>query len=102
MYRLVVTELADGDLNSIVAYITGQLANPTAACCFLDEVESCYANLKRSPFMYELARDVHLAAKGYRKVVIGSYIMLYMVDEAVKVVTIYRFFYGPRDYTKLI
>jgi toxin ParE1/3/4 len=102
MYKLVVTELADGDLDSIVAYITGQLANPTAAGHLLDEVGECYANLKNQPFMYELSRDERLAAEGYRKAVIGSYVMLYKVGEAVKTVTVYRFFYGPRDYTKLI
>jgi plasmid stabilization system protein ParE len=102
MYKLVVTELADGDLDNIVAYITGQLANPTAVRRFLDEIESCYTNLKRSPLMYELARDGRLAAKGYRRVIIGSYIMLYMVDKVKMTVTVYRYFYGPRDYTKLI
>jgi plasmid stabilization system protein ParE len=102
MYKVVVTELAQGDLDSIVAYITGQLANPTAAGRLLDEVGECYANLKSQPLMYELSRDERLAAAGYRKAVIGSYVMLYKVDEAEKAVTVYRFFYGPRDYTKLI
>lgn len=102
MYKLVVTELADGDLGNIVSYIAGQLANPTAASRFLEEVERCYSNLKRSPLMYELSRDGRLASKGYRKVIFGSYIMLYMVNDAEKTVIVHRFFYGPSDYTKLI
>lgn len=102
MYKVVVTELAEGDLDSIVAYIAGQLGNPTAAGRLLDEVQECYANLKTLPLMYELSRDGRLAAEGYRKAVIGSYVMLYKVNEAAKIVIVYRFFYGPRDYTKLI
>lgn len=52
--------------------------------------------------MYELSHDERLAAEGYRKAVISSYVMLYKVNKAAKTVIVYRFFYGPRDYTKLI
>jgi len=71
MYRLIVSELADRDLDSIVSsivsYIAVQLANPTAAANFLDEVEKCYAFLKNNPFMYERCYDTYLEKKGYRK-----------------------------------
>lgn len=40
MYKLVITELAQNDLDGIVKYIAQQLANPTAAGSFLDEVEN--------------------------------------------------------------
>jgi plasmid stabilization system protein ParE len=51
MYKLIVSELADRDLDSIVSYIAVQLANPTAAVNFLDEVEKCYAFLKNRSSM---------------------------------------------------
>lgn len=38
MYKVVMTELAEGDLDTIVSYIAGQLGNPTAAGHLLDEV----------------------------------------------------------------
>lgn len=50
----------------------------------------------------EKSRDERLAADGYHKAIIGSYVMLYKVNEAAKIATIYRLFYGPQDYTKLI
>lgn len=52
MYKVVVTELAEQDLDSIVSYIAVQLANPSAANHFLDEVEKCFVVLKNEPFMY--------------------------------------------------
>ena len=41
MYKLFVTELAHQDLDNIVSYIAGQLANTKAAGDFLDEVAAC-------------------------------------------------------------
>ena len=39
-----------------------------------------------------------LAQKGYRKVLIKNYVLVFKVNEAKKVVTIYRLFYGAEDY----
>lgn len=39
MYKLVITHLANHDLDSIVRYIAVELANPAAAGSFLVEVE---------------------------------------------------------------
>lgn len=102
MYRLIVSELADKDLDSIVSYIAVQLANPTAAANFLDEVEKCYAFLKSNPFMYERCYDTYLEKKGYRKATINNYVLVYIIDESNRDVIIHRFFYGAQDYVKLI
>ncbi len=102
MYRLVVSELAHGDLDDIVAYIAIELSNPIAAANFLDEVEKCYGNLRNNPFMYERCYDAHLEKETYRKAIIKNYVLVYKVDERNRVVIIYRFFYGARDYVKLI
>lgn len=42
MYKLLITELAHQDLDSIVSYIAVQLTNPKAAGDFLDEVTALY------------------------------------------------------------
>jgi plasmid stabilization system protein ParE len=102
MYKLVVSELAHRDLDSIVSYIACELANPDAAGDFLDEVSACYRNLKNNPMMYEKCRDNRLEAEGYRKALIKNYIAVYKINEETKTVCILRFFYGARDYIKLI
>lgn len=94
MYRLVVSELAHRDLDNIVAYIAGELANPVAAANFLDEVGKCYDYLKNNPFMYERCHDVRLEKEGYRKAAIKNYLLVYKVDEAAKTVIIHRFLWG--------
>ncbi len=98
MYKRSVSELAHGDLRSIVAYIKDTLCAPEAAADFADEVKKCYARLAKNPLIYALCKDERLAREGYRKAPIKNYLLLFKVDEANKVVTIYRFFYGAEDY----
>ena len=80
-YKIVLTELAAGDLDSITEYIAGRLANPPAAAAFLDAVAECL---------------------GYRRAVIKNYVMIYRVTEPKKTVYVLRFFYGARNYEKLL
>lgn len=102
MYKIVLTEKANADLSEIVKYIAQHIGNPFAANALLDEIEACYGALKFTPEMYERCRDSRLQRQGYRKAVIKHYIMIYRVDTAKQCVYIMRFFYGARDYEKLI
>lgn len=102
VYKVVETKLAVQDLDEILEYMAVSLANPTAAAAFADEVEECYANLERTPFMYERCRDPQLFALGYRKAVIKNYVLIYKVDEMEKNVYVLRFFYERRNYENLI
>ena len=101
-YKLEITPPASEDLEEIIAYIARELGNPTAAAALLDEVDECYENLEAMPYMYEECRDPHLKALKYRRAVIRNYVMVYRVSENDKTVYILRFFYGSRDYEKLI
>ena len=101
-YDLFVTEAAHEDLEEVLSYIAGDLANPGAAANLLDQVEACYEQLKDFPALYESCHDLQLRNLGYRKVVIGNFVLVYQPAEAEKRVYILRFFYGGRDYEKLI
>lgn len=102
MYRLVVSEFANRDLDNIVSYIAVQLVNPTAATNFLDEVEKLYGHLKSNPLMYGRCQDSFLEKEGYRKATIKNYVLVYKVDEATKTVVIHRFFFSAQNYVQLI
>lgn len=67
MYKLVITELAQNDLDGIVSYITVSLANPAAAGSFLDELAKCYGNLKDNPFICAKAVICALKKRGIGK-----------------------------------
>lgn len=101
-YKVNITEAAAEDLRGILWYISDSLANPAAAMALADEVEACYARLREVPMMYELCRDERLREKGYRKVVIKNYILVYHPDPEAQTVTVLRFFYGRRLYERLL
>lgn len=101
-YDLIVTDAAHSDLDDALEYISGRLANPTAAANLFAEVEKCYAQLRAFPFLYEACKDERLKSLGYHKVVIGHYILVFRPDEAARTVYILRFFYGGMDYEKML
>ena len=96
------TDRADRELSDILEYLSVQLQNPTAATAFVEEVLSVYEALKHTPYMYELSHNLRLHRMGYHKVVIKNYVMLYRVDEQTQCVYVLHFFYGARQYEKLI
>lgn len=102
MYKLQITSLYHKELEEILSYMTEHLKNPGAATRLLDEIASCYADLKKSPKMYAHCNDQRLSKMGYRKVVIKHYILIYRVDDVGNIVHILHIFYGKIDYQKLI
>ena len=102
MYKIEITDCADQELNEILEYISVNLQNPSAASSFADEVADCYDALEKTPYMYELSRDPRLHLMGFHKVAIKNYIMIYRVSEEEQTVYILHFFYGARQYEKLI
>jgi plasmid stabilization system protein ParE len=70
VYKLEITDSAIKDLEEITAYISITLANTKATADFLEEVELCYHQLKRNPFVFEKCRDSRLARKGLYRAII--------------------------------
>ena len=100
MYDLRLTQSAEQDLGGIIEYIAVKLANPSAACAFLDKVAECYDFLKRTPRMFNECTDAYLKIRGYRKALINNYVLIFRIDENSKTVYVLRFFYGAQDYIK--
>ena len=89
-------------MDTIIRYITEDLANPKAASDFANELDEKYQKLEDHPLLFELSRNERLARLGYRRFVVGNYVVLYQVDEADSIVNISRMFYGKQDYEKHI
>ena len=100
--KLVVSELANGDLDEIIYYIVNDLKSSIAASNLLDEIEMCYGNIKANPLMYARCTDGRLEKQGYRKAVINNYLLIYRFDEDANMVLVARFFYGGRNYGELL
>ena len=102
VYDVIVSKEAHNDIDEIANYIAQELNNIQAATAFLDDIENSYRRIADNPFMYALCEDIRLQEKGYRKVVIKNYLVLYRVIEEEKTVYVIRVVYGARDYVKLL
>jgi len=101
-YKLIVSELANSDLDGIVDYIINELRSPVAAAGLLDDIERCYEHLRKNPLMYEKCTDTRLEKDGYRKAVIKNYLLIYRFEDEIKAVKVARFFYAGRNCTKYL
>ena len=97
-FELIITRSAEADLEGILAYLTAELHNPAAAAQLLDRVEECYDALEARPLMYPLCAQPLLRPGGYRKAVLGAYLMVYHVDPSASRVYVDRFFHELQDY----
>jgi len=101
-YKIDVSEDAHRDLDEIITYIALVLTNATAAIKLLDKIEKSYQSLVDNPYLYSLCDDASLQEKGYRKIAINNYLVLYRIDGKRKKVFVVRILYGARNYVKLL
>ena len=101
-YKLKITLSAEIDLDEIYNYISNSLFAPMAAQKLMDNIEDAIEKLCYFPYKHELSRNNLLSQKGYRKLVIDKYIVLYLVNERSKTIIVARVFYGGMDYEKYI
>ncbi|NLV21019.1 MAG: type II toxin-antitoxin system RelE/ParE family toxin [Syntrophomonadaceae bacterium] len=101
-FQLKITPAAANDLDQIYYYITNILVAPQAADNLLDDIETAILSLCDFPYRYQYSHNEVLRNKGYRKLAIHKYVMLYSVDEENKTVIVMRVFYGAMDYEKYV
>ena len=101
-YKLFITQNAADELDEIVNYIGSCLNNPSAVISFLDKIKECYTRLSDNPKIYQLCNYHDFKEKGYRKVVINNYVMIYRIEEESGIVYILHFFFGRQDYYKIL
>ncbi|MCD8163480.1 MAG: type II toxin-antitoxin system RelE/ParE family toxin [Synergistaceae bacterium] len=99
--RLLIAEDAEDDIDGIIGYMVNYLQSPAAASSFISKLEAYYGKVLSNPRMYPLCEDVFLSSKGYRKVAVDNYIVLYRLygDDAA---IISRVFYGRHSYADII
>ena len=89
-------------MDEALDYIVHRLSNPTAAVSLLDQVEACYGQLRNFPMLYEACRDPRLRdldiERSSSATISWSIIRWRRSGRS----TFSVFFYGGRDYEKLI
>lgn len=102
MYKVVITNPAEEDLQKAVSYIANDLKNIVAAKNLLNEVEGTINSLSEMPNRFHIVDDELLASQGIRMVQIKNYLAFYVVREEAKSVTVLRFLYARRDWINIL
>ncbi|WP_339252805.1 type II toxin-antitoxin system RelE/ParE family toxin [Sporosarcina sp. FSL W8-0480] len=101
-YEVKITNAASTDLEEIYYYISKKLHANESAKELLSKIEVSILRLSDFPFAYSLVTDDLLREKGYRKLIVGNYIIFYLIDEENRHVLIMRVLYSRRDFKNLL
>ena len=104
-YDVIVDPRVADRVDEIVGYFADALSSPAAACNFLNGLDEAIANLESFPLSYPQALDSRLAARGYRKALVGNYVLLFRVLEAGErggTVFVTNLFHGSQDWPGLV
>ena len=97
-YDVILYPTAKQDLLDIIDYLN--TLSPDAALRYYDLLTEEIASLSRMPERCPRPRDLALAAKGYRYLIVKDYLVFYVVSG--QTVQIRRILYGRRDYQVLL
>ena len=92
-YKVKIYPSAQRDLREIVDYLN--TLSPSAALRYYDKLTQEIASLSTMPERCPRPRDLALAAKGYRYLIVENYLIFYVVSGGT--VQIRRILYGRRD-----
>jgi len=101
-YKVKITSMAFNDLREIYSYISSTLSAEEAAKNLMKKIDNAITSLDEMPHRHNLSLDQTLREKGYRRIVVKNYVILFLIDEKEKIVTVSRAFHGRTDYAKYI
>jgi addiction module RelE/StbE family toxin len=93
-YKVKIYPAAKRDLNDIVNYLN--TLSPQAAIRYFDLLVDKIGSLVEMPERCPFVRDVALKAKGYRYLIVESYLVFFVIKD--DTVQIRRILYNKRQY----
>jgi len=97
-YKIRITPKAYNDLDDIYAYLASESMNEEAGINLMDRIETSILRLKDFPLSGSNVNDDILKNRGYRKLIVGKYIVFYLVESLEKYVIVMRVLYGRQKY----
>ena len=97
-YDIRYLPIAEDDLNEIVDYLLEYSID--AANEFIDKLEGVEQQLSTFPESAPLMRDRKLKSKGYRMMVVGDYLLFYVLRN--ECVFVMRIVHGKRNYLSFL
>ena len=101
-YQYQFTQKAEDDLDSIVSYISQELANPTAAKHFISRLQERIEEIRHFPESGSAVVNEFLPGWNIRKKIVNNYLMYYLADTDKKTITVLRIVYGKRNVDEIL
>ena len=98
VYKIKIYPTAKQDLREIIDYLN--TLSQQAALRYYDLLIAEIESLSQMPFRCQKTRDIALAAKGYRYLIVENYLVFYVV--AGDTVQIRRILYAKRNYHSIL
>ena len=97
-YKIRIFPTAKQDLEEVIGYLN--TLSPDAASKYYDLLVEEIASLSKMPERCPKPKDLALAAKGYRYLIVKNYLVFYVIIG--DTVQIRRILYARRDYRALL
>ena len=97
-YKIKIFPTAKQDLEEVIGYLN--TLSPDAASKYYDLLVEEIASLSKMPERCPKPKDLALAAKGYRYLIVKNYLVFYTIIG--DTVQIRRILYAHRDYRALL
>ena len=97
-YKIRIFPTARQDMEDVITYLN--TLSPEAALLYYDLLVDEIASLAKMPERCPRPKDLALAAKGYRYLIVKNYLVFYVVVG--DTVQIRRILYARRDYQSLL
>ena len=97
-YKIKIFPTARQDLEEVIRYLN--TLSPDTALKYYDLLVEEITSLSKLPERYPKPKDLALAAKGYRYLIVKNYLVFYVVVG--DTVQIRRILYARRDYRSLL
>jgi len=101
-YNIAMTEQAEADLGVIYEHIAFSLLEPQYAAGQINRLESQILTLESLPEQYKSYDKEPWFSRGLRQMPVDNFLVLYLVEQETKMVTIIRIMYEGRDTDSLL
>lgn len=99
-YEVEISEQADTDLRGIYEYIAFTLLAPENASGQIDRLEERILSLEQYPMRHRAYEKEPWHSRGLRVLPVDNYVVFYIPNEEMAVVTVIRVLYGGRNIDK--
>ena len=100
-FTVSFTDAAYADLDDILQYLEGSLANPEAARRFLLHLKEAVSVLQKFPLSGNLVENPFVKRNDFRKTIVDHYVVYYFPDPFQQTIIILRIVYGKRDRSRI-